>query len=328
MTVIVGILCSDGVVIGSDSALAVGRVGRYTIERQEGNVFKIEIVGDDVITAFTGAAGLAQRFNDQIAITIKELKEKYVQPRLPSGIGPVGTPVQLILFNKSLVPSSEVPWDRIGPVEIGRIISQLTTSDFQKTPSILQQQPTIGWGFGALFAFVCRDQPHLTDFDTISFHPDLKGLPDEKRGGKDRIWRCVSMGAGQALSDAFLAHSYRLLFGEETPTIDRAKLVVAWTIKHVIKYNPGLVGGELQLAILEKRNEKWEARYEDPGETEQQVDAVDEVGRVENELVNTQARSLQAIKIKAEIALAAAVGCHDDDLAWSIVEDITRLATA
>jgi hypothetical protein len=56
--------------------------------------------------------------------------------------------------------------------------------------------------------------------------------------------------------------------------------------------------------------------------------AVDEVGRVENELVNTQARSLQAIKIKAEIALAAAVGCHDDDLAWSIVEDITRLATA
>jgi hypothetical protein len=42
MTVIVGILCSDGVVIGSDSALAVGRVGRYTIERQEGDVFKIE----------------------------------------------------------------------------------------------------------------------------------------------------------------------------------------------------------------------------------------------------------------------------------------------
>jgi hypothetical protein len=55
---------------------------------------------------------------------------------------------------------------------------------------------------------------------------------------------------------------------------ERAKLVVAWTIKHAIKYNPGPVGGELQLAILEKRNEKWEARYEDSGETEQQVDAL------------------------------------------------------
>jgi len=64
MTVIVGILCSDGVVIGTDSALAVGRVGRYTIERQEGNVLKIEIIEGDVITAFTGAAGLSQRFND------------------------------------------------------------------------------------------------------------------------------------------------------------------------------------------------------------------------------------------------------------------------
>jgi hypothetical protein len=155
------------------------------------------------------------------------------------------------------------------------MISQLTIDDFRKTPSILQQQPSIGWGFGALFAFVCGDKPQLIDFDTVSFHPELKGLPDTKRGGQDRIWRCVSMGAGQALADAFLAHSYRLLFDRQIPTIDRAKLVVAWTINHVVRYNPGLVGGELQLAVLEKRDGKWEARYEDAGETEQQVAALE-----------------------------------------------------
>lgn len=277
MTVIVGILCSDGVVIGSDSALAVGRVGRYTIERQEGNVLKIEIIGDDIITAFTGAAGLAQRFNDLLEITIRELRQKYVQPRLPQGSLPVGTPVQLILFNNGLVPLGEIPYDRIGPVELGRIISQLTISDFQRTPSVLQQQPQLGWGFGALLAFVCRDQPQLIDFDTISFHPELKGLPDPKRGGQDRIWRCVSMGAGQALADAFLAHSYRLLFGDQIPTVSRAKLVVAWTIQHVIKYNPGLVGGELKLAIVEKDNNGlWKAHHEDPGETMVQVTALEE----------------------------------------------------
>ena len=276
MTVIVGILCSDGVVIGTDSALAVGRAGRYTIERQEGNVLKIEIIEDNIITAFTGAAGLAQRFNDQVAITIKELRKPYVQPRLPAGIGPVGTQVQLALFNKGLVQISKVPYEEIGPVEIGRIISQLTIEDFRKTPSVLQQQPTIGWGFGALFAFVCGDEPQLIDFDTVSFHPELKGLPDPQRGGQDRIWRCVSMGAGQALADAFLAHSYRLLFGQQIPTINRAKLVVAWTIKHVVRYNPGLVGGELQLAILEKSNGAWTAHYEDPGETEGQVEFLEE----------------------------------------------------
>lgn len=121
MTVIVGILCSDGVVIGSDSALAVGRVGRYTIERHEGNVFKIEIIDDNIITAFTGAAGLAQRFNDQLAITIKELRRPYAQPRLPAGVGPVGTPVQLILFNKGF-QIGKVPYDEIDPVEIGQIV--------------------------------------------------------------------------------------------------------------------------------------------------------------------------------------------------------------
>jgi hypothetical protein len=217
MTVIVGILCSDGVVIGSDSAVAAGRVGRYTIERQGGNVFKIEIIGDNIITAFTGAAGLAQRFNDQVEITIRELRKPYVQPRLPAGIGPVGTPVQLILFNKSLVASGKVPYDEISPVEIGRIISQLTIDDFRKTPSVLQQQPTIGWGFGALFAFVCAGEPQLIDFDSVSFHPELKGLPDPKRASQDRTWRCVSMGAGQALADEFLAHSYRLLFRPANP---------------------------------------------------------------------------------------------------------------
>jgi hypothetical protein len=300
MTIIVGILCSDGVVIGSDSALAVGRVGRYTIERQEGDVFKIEIIENDIVTAFTGAAGLAQRFNDQVKITIGELRKAYVQPRLPAGVGPVGTPVQLILFNKSLVPTGRVPYDEIGPVEIGRIISQLTIDDFRKTPSVLQQQPTIGWGFGALFAFVCGGEPQLIDFDSVSFHPELKGLPDPKRAGQDRTWRCVSMGAGQALADAFLAHSYRLLFGQQVPTINRAKLVVAWTIKHVVRYNPGLVGGELQLAVLQKRNEKWEARYEDPGETEEQVDALEkyisEFGKIQQPDAAAQASTVDLHK--------------------------------
>jgi hypothetical protein len=53
-------------------------------------------------------------------------------------------------------------------------------------------------------------------------------------------------------------------------------LIVAWTIKHVVRYNPGLVGGELQLAILEKSNGAWTAHYEGPGETEGQVEFLEE----------------------------------------------------
>jgi hypothetical protein len=62
----------------------------------------------------------------------------------------------------------------------------------------------------------------------------------------------------------------------EIRTINRAKLVVAWTIKHAIRYNVGLVGGELQFAILEKIDGTWSARYENPGETEEQVEYLED----------------------------------------------------
>jgi len=102
MTVIVGVLCSDGVVIGSDSAMAAGRaLSGYTIERQEGDVLKIEVIEKNIITAGTGAMGLAQRFNDRVAATIRELRQPF-QPaqNLIPGIGFIGSKVQQIFTGK------------------------------------------------------------------------------------------------------------------------------------------------------------------------------------------------------------------------------------
>jgi 20S proteasome alpha/beta subunit len=61
MTVIVGILCEDGVVIGSDSSgtLAAGQF--RTIEQP---VKKTSIVSDHILLASTGQLGLAQRFEN------------------------------------------------------------------------------------------------------------------------------------------------------------------------------------------------------------------------------------------------------------------------
>jgi hypothetical protein len=275
MTVIVGILCSDGVVIGSDSAMAAGRaLTGYTIERQDGDILKIEVIDSNTITAVTGAMGLAQRFNEQVETTIRALRQPFQPPQqfLP-GFGFLGSRLQQILVGK--VNAGLIPYDEITPVEMGRLIAELAIDDFKRTQST--HQVSNGWGFGALFAFVSKDQPQLIDFDPIQFHPELKGLPDPERGDQDRNWRCVSWGAGSKLADAFLAHAYRLLFGGKSsvPTVARAKLAVAWTVDHVRRYNTGLVGGKLQLAILEKRNGTWTARHEDPGETEQQVVALE-----------------------------------------------------
>ena len=60
MTVIVGVLCQDGVVVGSDSSATLTAIANQkTIEQ---SVQKTFIVGTDVIFTTAGEAGLAQRF--------------------------------------------------------------------------------------------------------------------------------------------------------------------------------------------------------------------------------------------------------------------------
>jgi 20S proteasome alpha/beta subunit len=64
MTVLVGVLCTDGVVVGSDSSATLSSGQWRTIEQP---VKKIFIVGDDLIFAGAGQAGLGQRFEDILA---------------------------------------------------------------------------------------------------------------------------------------------------------------------------------------------------------------------------------------------------------------------
>jgi 20S proteasome alpha/beta subunit len=64
MTVLVGILCSDGVVIGADSSATFGpHAGHPTIEQR---VQKVFVVQDRIIIAGTGQIGACQRFNAAI----------------------------------------------------------------------------------------------------------------------------------------------------------------------------------------------------------------------------------------------------------------------
>ena len=63
MTLIVGIRCSGGVVIGSDSAITFA-AGPQTLTIQQRSSAKIEVIDDSLIVAGTGALGMGQRFTD------------------------------------------------------------------------------------------------------------------------------------------------------------------------------------------------------------------------------------------------------------------------
>ena len=63
MTLVVGIRCNDGIVVGTDSAMTFGPTPEHpTIEQPLRK--KIEIIQDSVIVAGTGYLGLGQRFVD------------------------------------------------------------------------------------------------------------------------------------------------------------------------------------------------------------------------------------------------------------------------
>ena len=63
MTAVVGILCSDGAIVGTDSAVTFASGQHRTIEQP---TEKLGIVGDSVIIAGTGQVGLGQRFTDVV----------------------------------------------------------------------------------------------------------------------------------------------------------------------------------------------------------------------------------------------------------------------
>jgi len=60
MTAIVGFLCRDGVVVGSDSSATFGTGNLFTIEQEP--VKKVHVISERLIVAGTGQVGLGQRF--------------------------------------------------------------------------------------------------------------------------------------------------------------------------------------------------------------------------------------------------------------------------
>lgn len=63
MTLIVGVRCTDGVVIAADSAATFGFLGQHTIKQP---YTKVEIIDDTILLGVSGPVGLAQRFAGEL----------------------------------------------------------------------------------------------------------------------------------------------------------------------------------------------------------------------------------------------------------------------
>ena len=135
MTVLVGVRCTDGIVMGADSA-ATSAVGPHQVLSVP-LADKIQIVSDRVIYATTGAVGLGQRAGEII-------KDAHDNKKL---------------FQKPCM-------------ECCKIIAKATIDDFRSTGVLFHNQ--LGFGFGALIAAPFGSYHELVEFGAVDLQPEIK----------------------------------------------------------------------------------------------------------------------------------------------------------
>jgi|ERR1035441_4832022 hypothetical protein len=245
MTILVGVKCCDGIVIGTDSAVTSAPVpGMSAMTETGASKIEFPFANEPLIVATTGSVGMSLRLHYELRANFTEGKA----------------------IKNSL---------RNNPIKFPTDLATIVTENFRKTFSPVMSNPQIGFQLGALVGFVCKDEPHLVEFDSVQFQPDLKGVIDGN--GRWRTRPYATMGSGQMMGDPFLAEAHSLLFGKDSATtLQQGRIIATWALKHVIKYNTGGIGGPIQLAVIDKTDKGWRAHSIDAGECEQVVAQLEE----------------------------------------------------
>lgn len=211
MTVIVGILCSDGVVIASDSAATYSTGFAPTIGQQE--VKKVHQLGTGVLYGSTGAVGMSQLLQSAIETA---WSTTLVQNRL--------MPEQVMMHLFTVISGATIAIRASAAQTIALVGAQAASS------TALCK---------CMVAIPVQQKPCLFQFD-------FSGAPE---AATEQL-PFISMGVGQPIADPFLAFLNRILWKDRRPTVAEGRFVAAWTVKHVADTIPGGVGLPLQMASL------------------------------------------------------------------------------
>ncbi|MDX6696203.1 MAG: proteasome beta subunit [Blastocatellia bacterium] len=132
MTLIVGVKCSDGIVLGADGAATFGTMGQRTIRQ---SVTKLHIISHRVIVGVSGPIGLSQRITGRI--------ENLYQENKFSGLNPVQA---MTLIRETIWPdlfgelqAASIAKNVIGPVAMdSAIASSIVALPLARRPALFQ----------------------------------------------------------------------------------------------------------------------------------------------------------------------------------------------
>lgn len=226
MTLIIGIRCTEGIVLAADSAATMGPSGIQTAQQRTARKLIICNQGK-IVVGVSGHMGLSQR----LAATIED---GYNANRFK------GRPeVAVGKMREALVEIVRPEW------EMGQLVVNAS-----RNPAATQYA-----NFNMLVALPLEKQLQLVSF-TETCSPELAndGLP------------FVCIGSGQLLADPFLSFLRRVLWpASGCPTLSDGILSAYWAMQHTIDTNPGGVGGDPQIITLQKSGSDFKAEEQNPG---------------------------------------------------------------
>jgi predicted proteasome-type protease len=238
MTLIVGIKCKDGIVMGADGAATYCALGQATIRQPIKR--KLRLLGTQGIAGVSGSVGIGQRFAGEVE-TIRNLG---IPCSLAApGQQPQRKPLSQLKPHEVMGPLREILWGIIGrEMDIAKMVTQ-TIGNPAPVHSTLSQ---------SMVALIVGSIPCLIQFD-------VQGMPELATDDLP----FASIGSGHIIADPFLAFIRRLFWNGQLPSVEQGIFAAVWAIQHTIETNAGGVGPPIQIVTLAKEkdgaSEVWRA---------------------------------------------------------------------
>ncbi len=255
MTLIIGVKCSDGVVIGSDgvATYALPFSQQQTIKQASSR--KLALIGENVIFGVSGPVGLAQSYQHELQTVIATTNGR--------------ANWRTVLDARQKITAAL--WKHAKPLyDNAEVVSRSGVGQ----PAVMECLHS------SIIAFPVGDYSSLIQF-TAQCAPEeaTNSLP------------FISIGSGQPAADPFLAFIRRVFWPDRPPTVNEAVLSTIWALKYSIHAQPGGIGDPLQVATLEKDSNVWKARELTPDEINLHVQAI---GAMESEMKLSVEKSFTA----------------------------------
>lgn len=241
MTLLVGVLCEDGVVLGADSAATMGSGGMPTVRQP---VAKIRAISNDALIAVSGPVGLGQRLAG-------ELEQILSESRIPSSMK-AHKATQLL--RQSFMPyiAGELEAARIAAPVVGAQVAQASALS------------------STLLAIHLDGRIRLVQFDQ-------QGAPEEAT--VDLPFVCL--GSGQLLADPFMTFLRGVFWDKgRLPSLAEATFATVWTLTQAIDVSPAYLAEPIHVFTLTQESTLRVARELEPSELQEHRQAASEARAV------------------------------------------------